>query len=728
MNNANSDRIYNLLPAIYRLKDASEGEPLRALMAVIEREARAIESDIDGLYRNWFIETCEEWVVPYIGDLLGVKGLRSASQGSFSQRSFVANTMAYRRRKGTAVVLEQIARDVTGWPARAVEFFLLLATTQNLNHVRLDRPAAVDLRGGSQLDLIGGAFEAASHTADIRSLLDGGRYGIKNLGLFLWKLQSYAIQRGTARKMDDRHYWFGPLPRDIPLYNRPQTEIEMVNLAEEINVPAPLRRWLIHSDLEALRASLFNDGNRKSAYFGDTPVFQVFLDGEEVNSEHMIICNLEEWDLEYPCIATCQPGPETAKLAVDPELGRLAILGKDAAIPSEVLVSYSYGFSADIGGGPYNRRSSLESWLDLDERAPTWMMGVIGDEDEVDRDPDRLRKTLDEAVAEWNLFASISPDAFGIIVIMDNLSYNAMSVPAIEIPEGCRLAIVAASWPEILMQGNKIRGPEQIVPEDIRPHLIGSIAVVGKSSQESADQGEFIIDGMLIEGGIDVMPGNLGKIRLAHTTLVPDEGLLNVLASASGENSSLDVELFRCITGPLIIPPLGPTLKAAESIIDGSGGEALTASGASVSLEAVTVFGTVDVLSLNADNSILTGQVAAKRTQQGCVRFSYLPEGSTTPRRYCCQPEMALAGIDDPIKRYAIGSRVAPFFRSTTYGRPGYSQLSSAGAAEILEGAEDGSEMGALGILKGSLRISDLRTALDEYLRFGMDAGIFYED
>ena len=728
MNDSNSDRIYKLLPAIYRLKDASEGEPLRALMAVIEREAGALESDIDGLYRNWFIETCEEWVVPYIGDLLGVKGLRSAAQGSYSQRAFVANTMAYRRRKGTAVVLEQIARDVTAWPSRAVEFFLLLAATQNLNHVRLDRPAAVDLRGGSQLDLIGGAFEAAAHTADIRSLPAGGRYGIKNVGLFLWRMQSYAIDKGTARRMDDRHYWFGPLPRDIPLFNRPQTEIEMTNLAEEINVPAPLRRRLIHSEIEALRASIINGENAKSAYFGDTPVFQVFLDGEKVNPEHMIVCNLEEWDPDYPCIADCQPGPVTAKLAVDMELGRLAILGKDAAIPTEVLVSYSYGFSGDIGGGPYNRRSSLEYWLNPDERPPSWMRGVTANEEEVESDPDKLRKTLAEAVAEWNLYSSLDPDAFGIIVIMDNRSHNAMSVPVIEIPEGCRLAIIAASWPEVIIAGNRIRGPEQMIPEDIRPHLIGSISVAGKSTQESANQGEFIVDGMLIEGGINVMPGNLGRIRLAHTPLVPDMGNLNVLASSSGENSSLDVELFRCITGPVIVPPLGPTLKAVESIIDGSGGEALMASGADVSLQAVTVFGSVDVLSLNADNSIFTGQVMAKRTQQGCVRFSYLPEASTAPRRYRCQPEMTLAGIDDPMERDTKGSRVAPFFRSMTYGRPGYAQLDPAGAAEILEGAEDGSEMGALGILKGSLRISDLETALDEYLRFGMDAGIFYED
>ena len=53
-----------------------------------------------------------------------------------SQRAQVANTLAYRRRKGTAAVLEQLARDVTGWNASVVEFFQLLATTQYMNHLR----------------------------------------------------------------------------------------------------------------------------------------------------------------------------------------------------------------------------------------------------------------------------------------------------------------------------------------------------------------------------------------------------------------------------------------------------------------------------------------------------------------------------------------------------------------------------------------------------------------
>ncbi len=68
---------------------------MRALMAVLESEFdRLAGRDIDGLYDNWFIETCDEWVVPYIGDLLGVRGLHSvASAGVFSQRAYVANTL-----------------------------------------------------------------------------------------------------------------------------------------------------------------------------------------------------------------------------------------------------------------------------------------------------------------------------------------------------------------------------------------------------------------------------------------------------------------------------------------------------------------------------------------------------------------------------------------------------------------------------------------------------------
>jgi len=123
MSEPTTERLYNLLPAIHRIRDVEQGEPLRTLLRVLENELLTLRGDIDALYDDWFIETSTEWVVPYIGDLVGVRGLLANNGGVFSQRGRVANALAQRRGKGTGAALEQLARDVTGWPARVVEFF-----------------------------------------------------------------------------------------------------------------------------------------------------------------------------------------------------------------------------------------------------------------------------------------------------------------------------------------------------------------------------------------------------------------------------------------------------------------------------------------------------------------------------------------------------------------------------------------------------------------------------
>ena len=167
-----SGRIYDLLPAIYRIRDAARGEPLRALLAALEQQFDAVDADIAQLYNDWFIETCQEWMVPYIGDLLGVRPLNPVTSATYSQRAYVANTLDYRRRKGTASMLEQMAGDLTGWPARVVEYFRLIATTQNVNHVRLENVRTPDLRNPDLL--------SAPHTAGLR-----GQYNIPDIGIFL---------------------------------------------------------------------------------------------------------------------------------------------------------------------------------------------------------------------------------------------------------------------------------------------------------------------------------------------------------------------------------------------------------------------------------------------------------------------------------------------------------------------------------------------------------------
>jgi hypothetical protein len=152
-------------------------------------------------------------------------------------------------------------------------------------------------------------------------------------------------------------------------------------------------------------------------------------------------------------------------------------------------------------------------------------------------------------------------------------------------------------------------------------------------------------------------------------------------------------------------------------------------------LERVTVLGPVHVRQLDlASEAIFTDEVMVVRRQQGCVRFSFVPDGSHTPRRFQCQPDLALAkragelGLasvtDLPAQERAVVlSHLRPRFTSEHYGEPGYCQLSHLCAPELRNGAEDGSEMGAFEYLKNPHREANLRTALDEYLPFGLQAG-----
>ncbi|HZS39136.1 MAG TPA: hypothetical protein VFF06_20030, partial [Polyangia bacterium] len=57
--NPTNERLYALLPAIYKLRDAAQGEPLRALLDVLDTQLQRLEQNTTDLYENWFIETCD---------------------------------------------------------------------------------------------------------------------------------------------------------------------------------------------------------------------------------------------------------------------------------------------------------------------------------------------------------------------------------------------------------------------------------------------------------------------------------------------------------------------------------------------------------------------------------------------------------------------------------------------------------------------------------------------
>jgi photosystem II stability/assembly factor-like uncharacterized protein len=372
MNQRLPERLYKLLPGIYQSYDALQGEPLRALLALLERELQILETDTDRLYDNWFIETCEDWVVPYIGDLLDTQMLYSGSwRGGQERRAFIANTLAYRRRKGTSIVLEQLALDISGWHGRAVEYLNLLARTPGLTTGMAAAPSTVDLRQAQQLAQLGTPFEQGAFTAEVRSSLHSGQYNPNQVGLFLWRLQSYPLSRVTARsvslgsgKWRGHCYTFNPLGYGrVPLFNQPQTKASSTEPTTAIHVPGILSRAVLSNEIKRCRTQrAMGHPPDPKGYFGLNPVLQIFVDGQTnaLLPEQILITNLENWDSPEWKLPNGQADAALPsvpyEVAVDPELGRLVILNRP--LPRRVEVSYAYGFSGDIGGGPYDRPSA----------------------------------------------------------------------------------------------------------------------------------------------------------------------------------------------------------------------------------------------------------------------------------------------------------------------------------------------------------------------------------
>ena len=362
MSTTGEDRLYKLLPAIYRIRDEERGQPpqaLQALLSIIEEQYNSLDADIRQLYEDWFIETCADWVVPYIGDLVGNKPLHEIAQ---LRRTDVAKTIHYRRRKGTAAMLEEMARDVTGWGAHVVEFFELLGWTQNLNHLRFqkaaqlepdsppsfDRVGTVNIRSLDVIDRLNGPFDIISHTIDIRPMCGNkGRYNIRKIGFFLWRLEAYTLEEVTPRPVPGYSYCytFSRLGNKAPLFNQPQREADDTRLATEIHVPGPIRPLAFDPDM--MKAGDPGPGHSVSTdYYGPAGSLYVVKDGTPVKARDVVGMNLSGFE---------QPVP--GKVAIDVRRGLISFPAGEE--PENLSVNYTYAFSADMGGGPYERRQEM---------------------------------------------------------------------------------------------------------------------------------------------------------------------------------------------------------------------------------------------------------------------------------------------------------------------------------------------------------------------------------
>jgi hypothetical protein len=672
------DRLYNLLPSMYRVRDAERTPPpLKALLAVLAEQVAALERDLDQLYDDHFIETCADWAAPYIGELVAYAPEAGVPPAVGSPRAEVARTIAYRRRKGTAAMLEQLARDATGWEAAGVEYFLHLATTQFMNHLRPTHAITPDMRRWEALERAGTPFDRLPRTANFRSIASGeGLHNIPNVGIHVFPVRAYPLTDTSATRVDAVRYRFNPLGFDAPLWTRPLTESTITHLATPLNAPLTISRRVLHermADYYGRERSLFIRASYGAGALEDVPLADVRA------------CTLA--DRATPGVWMHMP---TDHIAIDPELGRIAFpAGRE---PSRVVVSFHYGFSGDLGGGEYART------------APPLTTGIAVDSVSIPADASTITAAL-----------AAPGNGSRVIEVSEN---ETLSAPA---------ALAVNTWPTLTIRAADGR----------RPVIhTGGIAAFGEADTE------LTLDGLVIEGGPITVPAlreagrpnGLRLLRIAHCTLVPGLSLTTDGRAAQPAAPSLlvhapgvRVEIDRCIIGA-IRATRETTVVISNSVVDATAADRVafsaidgTSPGGELDVRSSTIVGRVHTTQLClASNTIFfthaaesggwQAPVRSERRQRGCIRFSFVPRGSVVPRRYRCQP----SGADN----------VVPQFVSLRYGDATYARLAKRCTPAISEGADDGGEMGAWHMLHAPHRMRHARARVEQFLRFGLESGV----
>jgi hypothetical protein len=818
------DRLWNLLPAYLRAGDLDGDHVLQPLLRIASGILNDVEDDLWQRFDDLFIETAADWAIPYIGELVSNDPLFDAARADAARtatalftdlapndlrapiaarvRADVARTIYYRRRKGAPAMLEELARNVTGWPMHLVECFELLDWPQFVEHLR-PQAALLDVRSPERCERAVGAFSDAVRCVDVREPTVGGSrgaivaegalvpsettnadavvdrrsrdpveppYAPKTVAFFGWRLQANPLVFVPARQSAVCPFgWsFSPLGNPAPLFSRWQREGDPNGLVTEIQVPQPIRRTRFALDMNSYVAQppvrpLATDfyGNFRDLPGAALPPapdtsITVYLDGVAVapcaNPAGVgIACAPRIRCVRVDDFATAAQ-PAGNVVGLDVVNGRLLLgagLLPNPATPPAVSVSSFLGQAAGFGGGGYGRRPWIVPYGAIaDAPIQRIHVGTRPRPAAVPPPPPQLA-TVTAALAGW--VAAGRPPT--VIVIDDSCTYD---LPAtVDLDNDSWLVIEAADGERPLLR---------------TPNAGTGVDVVAPPAGTRDYLSTFTLSGVLVEGHLDVI-GPLNRLRLWHSTLTPGRHLTedgaaatadpSITATGDADLTQLRVEIAFSIVGPVTLPPDIDHVSLLDSMVDGLdtggalAGPAVVGTGGTAAdlgprlqAERSTVIGVVHVAALDASECILTGHVEVQQTQSGCVRFTYLPLDSVSGRRFRCQPELtadraaqtavARALAQNPLlsvaqqqavgatARAAVAAALVPAFTVRQYGRPAYGQLASSCPAEIAEGAEDGSEMGALCHVKQAQRESNLRIRLAEYLPFGLDAALTY--
>ncbi len=471
MSESTEQLLRRLLPRYLWLRDAEDGGGvLAAIVAGLAAGYEQLRDEVDLLYDQFFIATCDPQFIPLLGDEIGVEGLAPVTGPGIGDRALVGRTIALRRRKG---MLATAARGVTaasGWPAYIREGRAAVSATASVDDPGVRPAGFVTVSGRQPASATALPWSTAGRSALVsgRPIFAGepspgsgigGFPAPMTVAVYVWRLLSFPVTERTAAPARDapraaagRAFRFDPLGRDTQLFSVPVPPRDRELPPSPSELPLALTRDLLALALSSGQPSPVQIAGAPALAAGD----------------------LSGW--HHP------PGPRHADAVVDPQLGRI-LLAHEHAGP--LAVSYAYGFPGELGGGPYG---TADDYVALPPGATTVEVAAGG-----------AVATIQAALAQAGSSGTAS------IVVQDSATYHAPQHGwHIAVPEGATLRISSA--------------PEAA------PLLAGEIhAQIGR-------QGRLELSGIALGGRLRV--AGTGELAVEQCTLAPAAGTESLHAAA----------------------------------------------------------------------------------------------------------------------------------------------------------------------------------------------------
>lgn len=761
--------LFERLPEIYRLRDAEVSPPgqLQRYVGVLDDALRAIRGHVEQLYHDQFIETCDDWVVAYIADLLGTTRLTGAP---WTLRADVARTVFHRRRKGTLGAIESLAFTVSGWAAHAAEMRERLAWAQHLNHQRPDAggaPAAslvtsirASVRGGTAtlrdpglLGLVDGPFDAFAHVADVKPPVEKGGvaagYNLPNLAIFLWRLEDYTVPVGkpaVPAAPDDIvalpgagpgdakfavRFFAHPLAEPASLFNthRFHADDDPPELSALDAVPGPMPTARLTQDTPAGNPDLYIKVRSYATAPPDPPARDDpgltlhVPQGEFPATPRFRGANLCAWEKGL------SPPLRRHEVAVDPVNGRL-VFGmpnetKAKALRQKLLVSMTYGFSGPSGAHPIGRDAVPREWLgaapsvkSIDYHAsPTALTDALASLP--DGGPPLIIEIADSMTHDLDLAAVVDSALEGARRVL-RLGRSLWIRAATGQRPVIRLARPLAFRPDVV--GTELEAALTVKLEGLYLTRGAGFGTTDALIEQAALHA-LVIDGCTLDpGGSMVLDGTASGTRapIRHALRLKNDYGFATPADKRDFDQTPRLEIRRSIVGPLAIDT-GYELDVEGSVIDGGSGveavppayaihsatgAAATRWGPDLSVRGASIFGRVRVTSVTGDGAIFVHGLEAHDNQQGCVKFSYFAAGDTNrlPPHHAC----------------VLDSRAVLAFVSEIFGSSGYAQLKVTADRRLHENGPERDEMGAFGYLRNTAKWKNLSIRFREFMPVGV--------